>query len=75
MNVVVPGAGPAPLGLTLYDDEVFFGGGDWSWNTDVSDNASTEQFYSGSKSWKYSTASDGGVSAGGMSGVDATGIR
>jgi len=75
VNVVVPGAGPAPLGLTLYDDEVFFGGGDWSWNTDVSDNASTEQFYSGSKSWKYSTASDGGVSAGGMSGVDATGMN
>jgi hypothetical protein len=73
VNVTIPGAGPAPLALTLYDDQIFFGGGNWSWGGSA-DTGSTEQAYSGTKSWKHTnTGSDGGASVGGMSGADATG--
>jgi hypothetical protein len=73
VNVVLPGAGPAPLSLTMYDEAIHFGGGNWSWgNTTVT--LSTEQAYLGTKSWKHTnTGTDGGASAGGMSGVNATG--
>ncbi|RED97927.1 hypothetical protein [Marinoscillum furvescens] len=71
-NLLVPGEGPKPLAVTLYDDGIQFGGGDWSWNTVESDPASTEQFFSGDVSWKFTTDSDGGVSAGGLTGVDAS---
>jgi hypothetical protein len=70
VNVLIPTAGPAPLTLSLYDETVLFGGGDWSWNKGTSDPASTEQAYSGTKSWKFVTPTDGGVSVGGMSGVN-----
>lgn len=73
-NIIVPGEGPPPLAITMYDDEIFYGGGDWSWGVAASDQASTEQFYSGSVSWKHTTdGSDGGASVGGMSGIDASG--
>ena len=65
-------AGPPPLSITMYDETVGFAGGDWSWNVGTSDNASTEQAYSGDVSWKFVTPSDGGVSMGGMTGVDAS---
>lgn len=65
-------AGPPPLAISMYDETVGFGGGDWSWNIGTSDNASTEQAYSGDVSWKFVTPSDGGVSVGGMTGVDAS---
>ncbi len=73
VTLIVPGEGPPPLAITMYDDEVFYNGGDWSWGTVLSDQASTEQFYSGSVSWKFTTDSDGGVSSGGMNPVDASG--
>jgi hypothetical protein len=74
VNVIIPGAGPPPLSLTLFDDQVYFGGGNWSWgNTTVTN--STEQAYSGTKSWKHTnTGGDGGASVGGMSGVDASSL-
>jgi hypothetical protein len=73
VNVIIPGAGPAPLAIVMFDDQVYFGGGNWSWgNTTVT--ASTEQYYSGTKSWKHTnTGTDGGASVGGMTGVDASG--
>ena len=75
VNVIVPGAGPPPLALTLYDDQFFYGGQDWSWGASSSNAASTEQFYSGTKSWKHVTAGgDGGAKAGNMTGVNATGM-
>jgi hypothetical protein len=70
VNVLIPTAGPAPLTLAMYDESILFGGGDWSWNKGTSDAASTEQAYSGTKSWKFVTPTDGGVSVGGMSGVN-----
>jgi hypothetical protein len=73
VNVTIPGAGPPPLAITLFDEAPGFGGGDWSWGG-TSNPASTEQFYSGTKSFKHATSgSDGGASVGGMSGVDASG--
>lgn len=73
VNVILPGDGPPPLAITLFDDQIFFGGGNWSWGN-TTDAASTEQFYSGTKSWKHTnTGTDGGASVGGMTGVDASG--
>lgn len=74
VTLIVPGEGPPPLAINLYDESIEYGGGDWSWNTVVSDPANTEQFYSGDVSWKFETSSDGGVSVGGMSGVDASSL-
>jgi hypothetical protein len=71
--VTIPGEGPPPLLITMYDDQVFFGGGNWSWGN-TTETTSSEQFYSGTKSWKHTnTGSDGGASVGGMSGVNASG--
>jgi hypothetical protein len=73
VNVIIPGAGPPPLAITLFDDQIYFGGGNWSWGN-TTETGSTEQFYSGAKSWKHTnTSGDGGASVGGMSGVDASG--
>lgn len=72
-NVVVPGPGPKPLAITMYDEQFFFGGQDWSWGAASSNAASTEQFFAGEKSWKHVTAGgDGGAKAGNMTGVNAT---
>ncbi|MEJ1237344.1 hypothetical protein WBG78_04385 [Chryseolinea sp. T2] len=73
VTVRVPAPGPAPLPITLYDETIAPGGGDWSWNKVVSDPASTEQFYSGDVSWKFQTSSDGGLSSGGITAIDASG--
>lgn len=73
VTLVVPSAGPAPLNISMYDETIAPGGGDWSWNTVVSDNASGEQFYSGDVSWKYETDNGGGMSVGGMTAIDASG--
>lgn len=71
-TLVVPGAGPSPLAISLYDETLAPGGGDWSWNTVVSDRVNTEQFYSGDVSWKFETDNGGGLSAGGISPIDAS---
>lgn len=63
-------AGPAPLGITVYDDEPLLGGRTESWNATI-DPASTEQVYSGTKSYKVETAGDGGAKIVGTS-VDAS---
>lgn len=74
VNLITPGSGPPALPLTMYDETIAGGGGDWSWNVGTSDKVSTEQFYSGNVSWKFTTPSDGGVSVGGMSGINASGL-
>lgn len=65
-------AGPPPLLVELYDETIAGGGGDWSWNTVVSDKASSEQSYAGDVSWKYETDNSGGLSAGGISETDVS---
>ncbi len=62
-----------PLLITLFDETVAPGGGDWSWNKVVPDMANTEQAYAGDKSWKFETGSGGGLSAGGITAIDASG--
>jgi hypothetical protein len=74
VTVVVPAPGPLPLQITMFDESTATGGGDWSWNKVVSEPASTEQFYSGDVSWKFETASGGGLSVGGLSPIDASGM-
>jgi len=74
VTVQLPGGGPPPLPLVLYDDTKEPGGGDWGWNQIVSDAASTEQFHSGTVSWKFSTSSGGGLSEGGITALDASGF-
>lgn len=74
VNVVVPGAGPPPLAVTMFDEGAAFGGGNWSWGG-TADPASTEQAHSGDISFKHTTSGgDGGASIGGMSGIDVTGL-
>ncbi|MBN8576296.1 MAG: IPT/TIG domain-containing protein [Cytophagales bacterium] len=73
VTVRVPAPGPAPLPITLYDETIAPGGGNWSWNAVVSDVASTEQFYSGDVSWKFETTSGGGLSAGGITAINVSG--
>lgn len=73
VTVRVPAPGPPPLPITLFDETLAPGGGDWSWNQVVSDRASTEQFYSGDVSWKYETSSSGGLSGGGITAIDVSG--
>lgn len=65
-------AGPPPLAIELFDEVLAPGGGDWSWNTVVSDRANTEQSYSGDVSWKYETNNGGGLSSGGITAIDAS---
>ncbi|MCW5910606.1 MAG: IPT/TIG domain-containing protein [Cyclobacteriaceae bacterium] len=67
----VPAPGPAPLAITLYDETIAPGGGNWSWNG-TSDVASGEQFYSGDVSWKFTSTDGGGLSAGGITPVNAS---
>ena len=74
VTVILPGAGPSPLPIALYDESMAAGGGDWSWEKVVSDPANTEQFYSGDFSWKFETSNSGGVSAGGITPIDASGM-
>jgi hypothetical protein len=72
VNVIIPAPGPKPLAITMYDESIGFGGGNWSWGGTVV-TLSTEQFYSGTKSFKHTTSgSDGGASVGGMTGVNAS---
>lgn len=73
VTVRVPAPGPPPLPITLFDETMAPGGGDWSWNQLVSDPASTEQFYSGDVSWKFETDNSGGLSSGGITAVDVSG--
>lgn len=74
INLLIPGAGPPPLAITMFDETINFGGGSWSWGG-TADPASTEQAYSGSVSFKHTTSgSDGGPSVGGMTGVDASAL-
>lgn len=74
VTIIVPAPGPLPLPLEMFDETIAPGGGDWSWDKTESDAANTEQFYSGDVSWKYSTAAGGGMSAGGMTPIDASGM-
>ncbi len=69
--VVVPGVGPAPLPFTLYDEAIAAGGGNQSWDG-TSVLASTEQFYSGDVSWKFTTTAAGGLSGGNITAMDVT---
>lgn len=74
VTVQIPGAGPPPLALTMYDESILFGGGVWSWGG-TSTAQSTEAAYTGTKSFKHTTTgSDGGASVGGMTGIDASGL-
>jgi hypothetical protein len=73
VTVRIPAPGPAPLPITLYDETIAPGGGDWSWNKITSDPASSEQFYSGDVSWKFETDNSGGLSSGGITAIDASG--
>ncbi len=68
----VPAPGPDPLPISLYDETIAPGGGNWSWNG-TSDVASGEQFYSGDVSWKFTSTDGGGLSAGGITAIDVTG--
>ncbi len=70
--VVVPGVGPSPLPFTLYDEAIAAGGGNHSWDG-TSVIGSTEQFYSGDVSWKFTTTAGGGLSGGDITAVDVTG--
>ena len=72
VTIVVPAPGPLPLPLEMFDETAAPGGGDWSWDKTESDPANTEQFFSGDVSWKYSTATGGGMSVGGMTPIDAS---
>jgi hypothetical protein len=74
VTIIVPAPGPLPLNITMFDETTAPGGGDWSWNKVVSDNANTEQFFSGDLSWKFETNNGGGLSVGGMSPLDVTGM-
>lgn len=74
VTIVVPAPGPLPLEITMYDETIAPGGGDWSWNKVVSDPASTEQFLSGDVSWKFETDNSGGLSVGGLTPIDASGM-
>jgi hypothetical protein len=74
VTLVVPAPGPLPLPLEMYDESTAPGGGDWSWNKVVSDAASTEQFLSGDVSWKFETDNSGGMSVGGLTPIDASGM-
>jgi hypothetical protein len=74
VTIIVPAPGPLPLNITMFDETTATGGGDWSWNKVVSDPANTEQFLSGDLSWKYETNNGGGMSVGGMSPIDASGM-
>lgn len=60
VNVLVPSEGPPLLEITVYDDEFFFGGNAESWSG-TADPFSTEQAYSGTKSYKFATNGDGGA--------------
>ena len=73
VTLVVPSAGPPPLQISMFDETIAPGGGDWSWEKVVSDAASTEQFYSGDVSWKFQTNNGGGMSIGGMSPLNVGG--
>lgn len=68
----VPAPGPAPLPITLYDETIAGGGGNWSWDG-ISTLPSTEQFYSGEVSWKFQSTAGGGLSAGGIAATDVSG--
>lgn len=73
VNIIVPGEGPPPLPITIYDDELHFSGQDWSWGDSSTDIASTDAFYSGSVSFKHvQSGSDGGLKIGNISAVDAS---
>ena len=74
VTLIVPGDGPPPLPLSIYDDAFFFNGQNWSWGGDT-DFASGDQFYSGSLSAKITyTGTDGGLQIGNLSGVDASNL-
>jgi hypothetical protein len=74
VSVVLPGSGPPPLTITVFDESVMYSGGNWSWGN-VTESGSTEQAYAGTKSWKHTnTGGDGGASVGGMSGVNASSL-
>lgn len=60
VNVVLPGDGPKPLAITVYDDEANDGATTEAWGG-TADPASTEQAYSGSISYKFTTEGDGGA--------------
>jgi hypothetical protein len=72
VTVTLPGAGPTPLPVSLYEEQIAPGGGDWSWEKVVSDMASTEQFYMGNVSWKFQTNNGGGMSSGGITPLDVS---
>ncbi|MBN8651338.1 MAG: IPT/TIG domain-containing protein [Cytophagales bacterium] len=72
VTVRIPAPGPAPLPITLYDETVASGGGDWSWGG-TSVPASAEQFFSGEVSWKFTATGGGGLSAGGIAATDVSG--
>ncbi len=73
VTLIVPSEGPDPLPIDMFDEMINFGGGNWSWGG-TADFASTEAFYSGNVSAKFTEDADnGGISVGGMSGIDASG--
>jgi hypothetical protein len=70
VNVVLPGPGPKPLAITVYDGEFHLDGRPESWNG-TRDPESTEQAYTGTMSYKFTTDGDGGAKIVGTS-VDAS---
>jgi len=72
VTLVIPAPGPPPLAITMYDETVAPGGGNWSWSGTAT-VASGEQFYSGDVSFKFVSTGGGGASIGGMTSIDASG--
>ncbi len=71
VTISLPGAGPSPLPISLYNETFAPGGGDWSWNG-TSNSSSTEQFYLGAVSWKFISTDNGGLSSGGITPIDVS---
>lgn len=71
-TLIVPSEGPPPLPITIFDDEAFFGGKDYSFGG-TRDMASADQFYSGNVSFKFTYEGDnGGLAIGELSELDAS---
>lgn len=72
VTLIIPSEGPPPLPITVYDDEFFFGGQDWSWGGER-DTESKDVFYSGNLSFKHvQSGNDGGLQIGNLQQLDVS---